>query len=128
MLILWKECFHYTGFEIVPIRLSETCQNISGQVKCPYMVIRRTSPLLLQLETSLTEITRRDSWRVSCRHRSRRCLSWWRAARCSWSRGLLLFRPSVRASLLGDNTRLSNPSASHRRCFCASSNRFLGSM
>ena len=32
-----------SGFEIGPIRLSETCQNISGQVKCPYMVIRRTS-------------------------------------------------------------------------------------
>ena len=34
---------YISGFEIRPIRLSETCQNISGQVKCPYMVIRRTS-------------------------------------------------------------------------------------
>ena len=30
------------GFEIGPIRVSETCQNSSGQVKCRYMVIRRT--------------------------------------------------------------------------------------
>ena len=30
-----------TGFEIGPIRLSETCQNISGQV------IRRTSPFFI---------------------------------------------------------------------------------
>ena len=33
-----------SGFEIRPIRLSDTCQHISGQVKCSYMVIRRTSP------------------------------------------------------------------------------------
>ena len=31
------------GFKIGPIHLSETCHNFSGQVKCPYMVIRRTS-------------------------------------------------------------------------------------
>ena len=49
----------------------------------------------------------RDSWHVPCRHRSRRCLSCWRAARCSWSRSLLLFHPSVNAPLLGDNTRFS---------------------
>ena len=33
-----------TGFEIVPIRVSETCQNLSGHVKCPCMVIRWTCP------------------------------------------------------------------------------------
>ena len=32
------------GFEIVPIHVSETCQNISGHVKCSWMVIRRTCP------------------------------------------------------------------------------------
>ena len=32
------------GFEIVPIRVSETCQNLSGHVKCPCMVIRWTCP------------------------------------------------------------------------------------
>ena len=99
------------GFEIRLIRLSETCQNISRQVKCPYMVIRGQVHFLLQLENRLTEVTR-DSWLVPCRHRSRRCLSCWRAARCSWSRSLLLFHPSVRAPLLGDNTRFSNSSAS----------------
>ena len=29
------------GFEIVPIRLSETCQNISEQDKCPYIGLYR---------------------------------------------------------------------------------------
>ena len=70
----------------------------------------------LQLETRFTEVTRRDSWHVPCRHRSRRCLSCWHDARCSWSCSLLLFHPSVRASLLSDNTgarrRFSNPSVS----------------
>ena len=33
-----------SGFEIVPIRVSETCQNIFEHVKCPCMVIRRTCP------------------------------------------------------------------------------------
>ena len=28
----------------MPIRVSETCQNISGHVKRPWMVIRRTCP------------------------------------------------------------------------------------
>ena len=70
-------------------------------VKCPYMVVRRTSPLfLLQLWTMLTEVTR-DSWHVPCRHRSRRCFSCWRAARCSWSSSRLVFHPSVRVPLLG---------------------------
>ena len=33
------------GFDIVPIRVSETCQNIyAGHVKCTCMVIRRTCP------------------------------------------------------------------------------------
>ena len=54
------------------------------------------------------------------------------AGLCSWSRSLLLFHPSVRAPLLGDNTRLSgrfpNPSASRGRSFCTSSSKLLGSM
>ena len=73
-----------TGFEIVPIRVSETCQNISGHVKCPCMVIRWTCPFL-QLATRLTEVTRRHA---PSRHTSRRCLSCWCAARCSWSRSV----------------------------------------
>ena len=74
----------------MPIRVSETCQNISGHVKCPCMVIRRTCPFL-QLATRLTEVTRRHA---PSRHRSRQCISCWRAARCSWSRSLI---PRVRA-------------------------------
>ena len=42
-----SETYLKAGFEIRPIRLSETCQNISGQVKCPYMVIRRISPFFI---------------------------------------------------------------------------------
>ena len=50
------------GFEIVPIRLSETCHNFSGQVKCPYLVIRRTSPFFdCNLKLGLLK-SRRDSW------------------------------------------------------------------
>ena len=45
----------------------------------------------LQLATRLTEVTRRHAL---SRHRSRSCLSCWRAARCSWSRSLI---PRVRA-------------------------------
>ena len=86
------------------------------------------SIFLLQLETRLTEVTRRDSWHVPCRHRSRRCLSCWGAARCSWSRSLLLFHPSVRAPLLGDNTQFSDSSVSRGRSFCTISNRILRSM
>ena len=37
-------CGSSAGFEIVPIRVSETCQNLSGHVKCPCMVIRWTCP------------------------------------------------------------------------------------
>ena len=44
----------------MPIRVSETCQNISGHVKCPCMVIRRTCQFL-QLATRLTEVTRRHA-------------------------------------------------------------------
>ena len=50
------------GFQIVPIRLSETCQNWSGQVKCPYMVIRQTSQFFdRNLKLGLLK-SRRDSW------------------------------------------------------------------
>ena len=40
----WPWISSLAGFEIVPIRVSETCQNISGHVKYPCMVIRRTCP------------------------------------------------------------------------------------
>ena len=120
------------GFEIVPIRVSETCQNLSGHVKCPCMVIRWTCPFF-QLATRLTGVTRRHA---PSRHRSRQCISCWRAARCSWSRSRY---PPVFALLLDDNTRFShdrrwdgacsrdasgrrfpNPSASRARRFCSS--------
>ena len=106
----------------MPIRLSNVCTWLSGgQVH-----------FLLQLETRLTEVTRRDSWNVPCRHRSRRCLSSWRATRCSWSRSLLLFYPSVRTPLLGDNTRcFQRPvavSVPWTQFLRLSSNRLLGSM
>ena len=53
-----------TGFEIVPIRVSETCQNLSGHVKCQGMLIRWTCPffatckvlLELQEETPQADI------------------------------------------------------------------------
>ena len=67
--------------------------------------------ILLQLETRLTEVTRRE--------------------RCSWSRSLLLFHTSVRASLLGDNMRcFQRPLAVSVQWtqFLRSSNRLLGSM
>ena len=72
-----------SGFEIVPIRVSETCQNLSGHVKCPCMVIRWTCPFFA---TRLTGVTRRDA---PSRYKSRQCISCWRAARCSWSRSLI---------------------------------------
>ena len=50
---------------------------------------------------SLTGVTRRDA---PSRHRSRQCISCWRAARCSWSRS----RYPVFALLLDDNTRFSH--------------------
>ena len=87
--------------------------------------------ILFQLETRLTEVTRRESWDVPCRHISIPCLSSWRAVRCSWSRSLLLFHPSVRTSLLGDNTRcFQRPVAVSVPWtkFLPSSNRLLGSM
>ena len=56
------------GFEIGPIRLSETCQNISGQVKCPYMVIRRTSQFFdCNLKLGLLK-SRRDNWQCGTSH------------------------------------------------------------
>ena len=82
--------FYIPGFEIVPIRVSETCQNLSGHVKCPCMVIRWTCPIF-QLATRLTGVTRRDAL---SRYKSRQCISCWRAARCSWSRSRY---PRVRA-------------------------------
>ena len=89
MLIMDEVIFYrmqllsWSGFEIGPIRVSEKCQNLSGQVKCRHTVIWRTS----QFEIRLTEITKRQLavWHVPCRHRWRRCVSCWRAAGCSWS-------------------------------------------
>ena len=78
----------------------------------------------LNLKLGLLTVTRRDSWHIQCRHRSRRCLSCWRAVcycftsvfvrRC-WAtiRGLLSRRPWARTC---------------GRNFGASSNRLLGSM
>ena len=81
-----------SGFEIVPIRVSETCQNLSGHVKCPCMVIRWTCPffatckVLLELqETPQADI---DQHNVSLAGVLQV------AARCSWSRSRY---PSVRA-------------------------------
>ena len=56
----------------------------------------------LQLATRLTEVTRRHA---PSRHRSRQCISCWRAARCSWSCSLI--PPCSCATLLGDNMRFS---------------------
>ena len=85
-----------------------------------------------------------DCRHAPSRHRSRQCISCWRAARCSWSRNLI--PPCSRAPLLGDNMRFSeswhdrrgsrdasgrrfpNPSASRGRIFCGSWNRLLCSM
>ena len=76
---------YISGFEIRPIRLSETCHNFSGQVKCPYMVIRRTSLFFVyNLKLELLK-SRRDSCQCG-RHRWRRCVSCACVARCSWLR------------------------------------------
>ena len=40
----------------MPIRVSETCQNLSGHVKCPCMVIRWTCPLCCNLQLGLLEL------------------------------------------------------------------------
>ena len=58
----------YTGFEIGPIRVSETCQNSSGQVKCRYMVIRWTSQFFdCNLKLGLLK-SRKDSWQSGMSH------------------------------------------------------------
>ena len=50
-------CMHIcTGFEIVPIRMSETCQNVSGHVKCPCMVIRPKCPYFCNLQLGLLKL------------------------------------------------------------------------
>ena len=52
----------------MPIRLSETCQHLSGQVKCPFMVIQRTSQFFYcNLKLGLLE-SRRDSWQCGMSH------------------------------------------------------------
>ena len=129
------------GFEIVPIRVSETCQNLSGHVKCPCMVIRWTCPffatcnylglLELQEETPQADINQDN---VSL------------AGVLQGAVGRAVDTP-VFALLLDDNTRFShdrrwdgacsrdasgrrfpNPSASRARIFCSSWNRLLCSM
>ena len=123
----------YPGFEIVPIRVSETCQNPSGHVKCPCMVIRWTCPffatckvlglLELQEETPQADINQDN---VSL------------AGVLQGAVGRAVDTP-VFALLLDDNTRFShdrrwdgacsrdasgrrfpNPSASRARIFCSS--------
>ena len=44
------------AFEIVPIPVSETCQNISGHVKCPCMVIPWTCPFFCNLQLGLLKL------------------------------------------------------------------------
>ena len=59
---------HWSGFEIGPIRMSETCQNSSGQVKCRYMVIWQTSQFFYcNLKLGLLK-SRRDSWQSGRSH------------------------------------------------------------
>ena len=56
------------GFKMVPIRLSETCQTLYGQVKCPYLVIQRTSQFFYcNLKLGLLK-SRRDSWQCGTSH------------------------------------------------------------
>ena len=115
----------------MPIRVSETCQNLSGHVKCPCMVIRCTCPffatckvlLELQEETPQADI---DQDNVSL------------AGVLQGAVGRAVDTP-VFALLLDDNTRFShdrrrggacsrdasgrrfpNPSASRARRFCSS--------
>ena len=44
------------GFEIVPIPVSETCQHISGHVKCLCMVIPWTCPFFCNLQLGLLKL------------------------------------------------------------------------
>ena len=81
----WQSIMMMAGFEIVPIRVSETGQispdmsNVRGWLSGGHVHF-------LQLATRLTEVTRTHA---PSRHRSRRCLACWRAARCSWSPSLI---------------------------------------
>ena len=115
----------------MPIRLSETCQHISGQVKCPYKVIRRTSPFLLQLETRLTEINLQEET-VGTSHadidrQDDVSLAGMLQGALVAGRAVCYCFTPVFTPFLGDNTWFSNLSASHGRSFCVSSNRFPGS-
>ena len=87
-----------------------------------------------------------DTSSHAARHRSRRCLSCWRAARCSWSRSLIspspvfarrcwaiirvFLRRDTIAGRMGTQSgrRFHNPSGSRGRRFCGSWNRLLCSM
>ena len=131
--------------EIRPIRLSETCQNICGQVKCPYGYPADKSSFYCNLKLGLLKTLQEETAGTSHADIDHDdvslagVLSCWRAARCSTLQHAVgravCYYPSVRAPLLGDNTRFSNPWASRGgSCLlqtahsCASSNRLLGSM
>ena len=69
-------------------------------------------------------------WHVTCRHRWRRCVSCWCAARCSWSRSMLRVRRfwAIIHVFLVSVRGVSNLPASRGCSFCRSSNRLLGSV
>ena len=110
----------------MPIRLSETCHNFSGQVKCPYMVIRRTSPFFdRNLKLGLLK-SRRDSWQCGTSHADTDEDDVSLAGglqdavgRRFWAIIHVFFRVG---------TRVSNLPASCGRSFCRNANRLLGSV
>ena len=70
----------------MPIRVSETCQNISGMSNVRAW-LSGGHVHFLQLVTRLTGVTRRHA-----SSRPRLFISCWRAARCSWSRTTVFTR------------------------------------
>ena len=120
------------GFEIVPIRVSETCQNLSGHVKCPCMVIRWTCPFFCNLQLGLLELQEETPQADINQDNA------YLAGVLQGAVGRAVDTP-VFALLLDDNTRFShdrrwdgacsrdasgrrfpNPSASRARIFCSS--------
>ena len=85
----------------MPIRVSETCQNLSGHVKCPCMVIRWTCPffatckvlLELQEETPQADIDQDNVYLAGV---------------LQGAVGRAVDTPPVFALLLDDNTRFSH--------------------
>ena len=120
-----------SGFEIGPIRLSETCQNVSGQVKC--LVIRRSSIFFdSNLKLGLL-MSRRDHWQCGTSHADTDENDVSLAGVLQDAVGRVVC--CVFAPFLGDNTRffsvgtLCVKSASVTgRSFCRSSNRLLDSV